>query len=236
MSDSALVLVFFATTALSSLLFLREFILRRKNTKLTDSLLEEAQKKSYQLLHQAMKKSQAILGMAELESIKTVSDSKHNVSGMEEQYIENLAKIIGSNQQRLNETTLHLEKAMIASENQFSSFLNELRTHTSQIETTSQQVATQRINQLFEHFETKIADFLVQTEQKTLQSIELELKSARQLIDGYKTRQLELVDENVIAMLERTLSLVLAKKLSLKDQMDLVYESLERAKIEKFVI
>ncbi len=43
-------------------------------------------------------------------------------------------------------------------------------------------------------------------------------------------------DENIIAMMEQTLSIVLAKKLSLKDQLDLVYEALEKAKVEKFVV
>ena len=47
--------------------------------------------------------------------------------------------------------------------------------------------------------------------------------NARQLIETYKSSRLKLVDENIVAMLERTLSLVLVKKLSLKEQTDLVY-------------
>jgi hypothetical protein len=47
---------------------------------------------------------------------------------------------------------------------------------------------------------------------------------------------MNVIDENIMAMLEKTLSLVLAKNLDLKDQMDLVYESLEKAKAEKFVV
>jgi hypothetical protein len=56
------------------------------------------------------------------------------------------------------------------------------------------------------------------------------------LIDTYKVQQMNVIDENIMAMLEKTLSLVLAKNLDLKDQMDLVYESLEKAKAEKFVV
>src|SRR3989344_5797415 len=94
----------------------------------------------------------------------------------------------------------------------------------------------QRINQLFEKIETRVSDFLVQTEQKSLSSIELELKAAREMIDSYKNQKFKLIDENIVAMMEQTLSIVLAKKLALKDQLDLIYEALEKAKAEKFIV
>ena len=62
------------------------------------------------------------------------------------------------------------------------------------------------------------------------------MQAARNLIDTYKRQQLNLIDEHIIAVLERTLSIVLAKKLSLEDQVDLINEALEKAKTEKFII
>ena len=47
---------------------------------------------------------------------------------------------------------------------------------------------------------------------------------------------MNIIDENIVAMLEKTLSLVLAKNLNLRDQMELVYESLERAKTDSFLV
>lgn len=93
----------------------------------------------------------------------------------------------------------------------------------------------ERSNSFFEKFEENLSTYLTTTQQQSVKAIELELQSARNLIDTYKTTQLNLVDENIIAMLERTLSLVLIKKLSLQDQVELVYESLEKAKAEKFL-
>lgn len=93
----------------------------------------------------------------------------------------------------------------------------------------------ERTNTFFEKFEENLSTYLTSTQQQSVKAIELELQSARNLIDTYKTTQLNLVDENIIAMLERSLSLVLIKKLSLQDQMELVYESLEKAKAEKFL-
>lgn len=94
----------------------------------------------------------------------------------------------------------------------------------------------QRMNVLFESFENKLTEMLDNTQKKSVQAIELELKAARNLIDTYKAQQLSIVDENIISMLEKTLALVLAKKLTLKDQLELVYEALEKAKAEKFII
>jgi len=91
------------------------------------------------------------------------------------------------------------------------------------------------VNEVFERFEQNLSGFLTTTEQKSITAIELELKAAKGLIETYKAQQMALVDENIVSILERTLSLILAKKMSLKDNMDLVYEALEKAKQEKFI-
>ena len=112
----------------------------------------------------------------------------------------------------------------------------DLQKRSAQFEQSSQSATQQRISELFERLEQKLSDFLIQTEQKTTNSLELELKATRNLVEGYKAQQLKLIDENIIAMMEQTLNIVLGKKLSLKDQLDLIYEALEKAKIDKFVV
>lgn len=92
-----------------------------------------------------------------------------------------------------------------------------------------------KVSGLLFDFEQKLTDFFAGAEQKSLDAITLEIKSARQLIDSYKSEQLSIIDENIVAVLERTLNLVLSQKLSLKEQVDMVYEALERAKLEKFL-
>lgn len=91
-------------------------------------------------------------------------------------------------------------------------------------------------NDLFEKFEENLSNYLTQTQSQSTKAIELELKAARSLIDSYKSGQLRVIDENIVAILEKTLSIILAKKLSLADQMDLVYKALEKAKAEKFFV
>ena len=43
---------------------------------------------------------------------------------------------------------------------------------------------------------------------------------------------MEVLDENIVAVLEKTLNVVVGKKLTLGDQTELVYEALEQAKKE----
>ncbi len=122
------------------------------------------------------------------------------------------------------------------SQSQLINFMADLQKRSIAFEEASRVSTEKRIADLFERLETKLSDFLVQTESKTANSIELELKAARELIETYKTQQLKLIDENVVAMMEQTINIVLGKKLSLQDQLDLIYEALEKAKIEKFIV
>lgn len=93
-----------------------------------------------------------------------------------------------------------------------------------------------KVNKLLFDFEQNLANFLAKAESQSLESISTELRSARDLIESYKSQQFALVDENIVAVLERTMALVLKQKLSLKDHMDLVYEALGKAKLEKFLV
>lgn len=212
------------------ILYLFEY---RKSQKLMEeveaSSLENIKQRSFQLLRKAYQKSQEILGRAELEAVKVAADSKFSGKKLEEKYETELETVASDLEKSLKG---NLQNAQAG----FNSYLDNLKTKADKTQTDTQQVLQSRINQLFDNFENNLTDFLTKTEQQSFSSIELELKAARSLIDTYKQQQLALIDENIIAMLEKTLSLVLAKKLSLKDQVDLVYESLEKAKTEKFIV
>jgi guanylate kinase len=93
-----------------------------------------------------------------------------------------------------------------------------------------------KINELLFKFEENLANFLATSEQKSFEAINLELKSARELIESYKVQQLAIIDENIVSVLEKTLDLVLTEKLSLRNQVDLVYDALYKAKVEKFLV
>lgn len=225
---------------LSLLLYLRERHLRNQLLQKPLFDFEENSKKGLSLLHSSMKKAQALLGMAELESVKLVSDSKQRAGKLEQQYELELLETVKQSKTAVTEVVTQTQQSIVYSQQQFEQFLHgmriQLETSLKQSQLVSQEHTKQQISHLFESFEQNLSTFLTQTETESVKAIELELKAARRLIDTYKTQQLALIDENIIAMLEKTLSIVLSKKLTLKDQLELVYDALEKAKVEKFIV
>lgn len=220
---------------------------------------------AYKVLDDSIKKSREIISQAEVEGSKLVTDTKFYTQKANQTYESRLKQAIDSAQKSqlgvVSQSEQHFTKAeqvfeqylqtveqntrqqldglyqkTAAAQAQYEDFIKKLSIATQQAQLQSVETAKQKVDKLFEDFEVKLADFLLQSEQKMMLAVDLELRSARQLIDTYKVQQMNVIDENIVAMLEKTLSLVLAKNLNLKDQMDFVYESLEKAKAEKFIV
>ena len=196
------------------LLYLREYFLRKKTSLEQQKISQQTRQKSVELLNAAEEAETQVLAEGSYATKKLVFEFK-----------DQLENIVQTSQESIT-----------ASQDQLIGFMADLQKRSEQFEEASRKTGEERINELFDRLEERLSDFLVQTEQKTTSSIELELKAARELIETYKGQQLKLIDENIIAMMEQTLNIVLGKKLSLQDQLDLVYEALEKAKVEKFVV
>lgn len=197
-----------------TILYLREYNLRRKQAAEEERISKQIRDQSFHMLE-----------AAEIAEEKVIADSKYSTSILEEEYRRKLENLFKNSQESIT-----------AAQSQLIGYMQDLQKRSQEFEEAARSSSLQRINSLFQRLEARLSDFLVKTETATTSSIELELKSARQLIEAYKAQQLALIDENIIAMMEQTLSLVLAKKLSLKDQLDLIYEALEKAKVEKFIV
>lgn len=164
------------------------------------------------------------LTLAQIDELKKITEANLQTARFETE-VEN----------KFTSTTDTARQNVAKLEADYAQFLEELKAKASNAQENNQALIISQINKLFENFEQNLANFLTQSQQQSVMSIDLELRAARTMIDTYKQQQLHLIDENIIAILERTLSLVLSKKLTLKDQVDLVYESLEQAKTEKFI-
>ncbi len=199
--------------AIISLLYLKEYKLRQNADQRSSAIAKETQLKSVELLD-----------AARAADVKILSENSVIAKQTEDYFKTKFGQTLNSSVQ-----------AVTDSQKELTAFLGQLKTISEQAQTQSQTSVEERVNQMFERLETRLSEFLMKTEQSTTSSIELELRSARQLIEGYKQQQIALIDENIVAMMEQTLSIVLAKKLSLKDQLDLIYEALEKAKAEKFL-
>lgn len=186
---------------------------------------QDLEEKSFETIGSSLSKSRKLLDQAELEGVKVVADTRFHTQRMEEEYEKQITEMLRQAQSTIN-----------SSYSQFLKFLDNLKIGAQQTQVEGEKLTQERINRLFDSLESKLSDFLVETSQKTSQTLELEFKSARALIETYKQEQLKLIDENVMAMMEQTLAIVLNKKLSLEDHLDLVYEALEKAKVEKFIV
>lgn len=189
-------------------LFLIERVRRLKLAQQIDKPnIDLANTKASEIINQASIKAQTILGKA--------VQTEMNLQGIQE---------------------VEAKKLQQAMEDHFNAAFKEYGRFLDATREKAGQVLTQKTQNLFDRFEQNLSDFLIQTQQKSTYTVDLEMQAARNLIDTYKRQQLNLIDEHIIAVLERTLSLVLAKKLSLSDQVDLINEALEKAKAEKFII
>lgn len=147
-----------------------------------------------------------------------------------------LGKAVQTEMQLQEVQSQEAKKLQTAMEERFNQAFKEYENYLDQTREKAGVILTQKTQTVFDRFEQNLSDFLIQTQQKSTYTVDLEMQAARNLIDTYKRQQLNLIDEHIIAVLERTLSLVLAKKLSLTDQIDLINEALEKAKAEKFII
>lgn len=187
--------------------------------------IDKSQEKGYQVLYQAIKKAQALLASSELDALKITADTRFYKHSLEEKFDKEIEKYFEEANKKLTEA-----------QKQYLDYLNYLKVESDSSRNESTDVIRTRIQEIFDQFEANLTDYLSSAQQQSTQAIELELKATRGMIENYKLAQLKVIDDNIIAMLEKTLTLVLAKKLTLSDQLDLVYEALEKAKEEKFIV
>ena len=199
--------------AIFLILYIREYFLRKKGLKNTQSEDIVLRQKTAELL----KASESIQS-------QVLADSKFINDKIDSEFKNQIDVVLQKSETQITQAQQKL-----------IDFLADLQKRAGEFEESSQAYREARINALFDKLETRLSDFLIETEQKTTSSIELELRSTRELIENYKAQQLKLIDENILAMMEQTLNIVLGKKLSLKDQLDLIYEAFEKAKVEKFI-
>lgn len=199
--------------------------------------------KGFQIIHNAIKKAQVIISEAELEGIKIGAQRKVENRKLEDyakvQYQQAILDIEHTIQQSLNKfdaQTVNLSSALSKAQNEYSNYLVGLHASSDLAQKESLKIISSRVNLMFDRIESQLTQAFNQAQTRSLHAVELEIRSARQLIDTYKQQQLKIIDENAISLLETALSMVIPKKLTLQDQIDLVYEALEKAKAEKFIV
>lgn len=234
-----LMILLIASLGLLVWLYQKNHQLVKRLKELTDPETDWAAKQAQDLINSASQKADTILSQAEIDSLKMSTAKSIEMKMFESEVAEKMDKLVASLAASLTASLDRLEgqvnNSFLDSSNNYRQFLTKSQHDLTKSEAAIEESMQIKVNELLFKFEQNLAGFLSSSEQKSFDAINLELRSARQLIESYKSQQLALLDENIVAVLERTLDLVLKEKLSLRNQLDLVYQSLERAKAEKLI-
>ena len=184
--------------------------------------------KNYELLHSTIQKSEQLITAAENEGVKIASESKFRTTELEQRYEKILSESVDTTKQKFY-------GSIVKADEEFVGYLLDLKSRGEQVQTLIDSTVKQKVDDLFTKLNTNLTGVVTKSVADSLAAIQKELENSRSSVENYKQKQIRLIDENIIDVLEKTLSIVLVKKLTLKDQLDLVYEALEKAKIEKFL-
>ena len=79
------------------------------------------------------------------------------------------------------------------------------------------------LSRTFENLEGSVKDTIQE-------NIEKEFDSVREMIDMYRKKRMDIVDNEIIALIEQTTTIALQKKLTFSEHTELLFAALEEAK------
>ncbi len=185
--------------------------------------LEDSEARAEMIIHKAMKRADKLIVKAELASLAFVAHQKIEIRKIEAEHRENIGKL-------LTEMSYKLETGTAEAEKTYREYLQTLEKSLTADLANKQGYLDQQVEVFFGETQKLLAGFVQSLQQQTQVQVDKEIGNARAMIDSYRQKRLEIVDENIVAILEKTLNITLAKKLTLAEQTELVYEALEEAK------
>jgi len=223
--------VFVVLLTITLVVYLLSKAQRRRYQNLSESEVQiiEAEQKASSIIHHAVKQAQRMIVRAELEGITLLSKLKIQVTKLEEEQQKQMQAIMTDMKSRMDARSLEAEKS-------YQSYLQSLEGKLQTDLESKQDTMKVKIDQMFNQTQGMLNTFVVELSKQTEVQIDKEIGRARGIIDDYRVKRLEVVDENIVAILERTLNITLGKKLTLADQTQLVYEALEEAKKENVFV
>lgn len=204
---------------------------RRRYERLSEDEVRvvEAEAKASSIIHQGVKTAQKMIVRAELEGISLLSKLKLQSNKIENDQREQVRLLFEEMKAKSQTQT---QRASDSYENYLGNLQKSLEADLNR----KQQNMEVKVDQLFDHTQSLLTSFVANLESRTKTQVDEQIGQARTVIDQYRQKRLEIVDENIVGILEKTLSITLGKKLSLSDQTQLIYEALEEAKKENIFV
>ena len=199
--------------------------MRRRNGRPIDPLLRESQAKTHSIIYKAVSQANKILVAAELKGLQLIGKEKLTGNELTDQFNAHLLAIEKAMQEQLEHNAGHAEAV-------YGEFIRSAETAISDHINKNQKMLEEKANAMIERTESLLTRFTGDLEAKIKGDVERELAKAAEEISEYKASRIRVVDERIVDILEEVLRVALDKKMSLADQSELIYKSLEDAKRE----
>lgn len=187
----------------------------------------EAEHKSNTIIHRAVKNAHKLLVKAELEGIAFIAKQKLENRKVEADHQSQLRVLLREIKEKLDLRTLEAEKS-------YTHYLKSMEANLATDLEQKQKTLEHKIDGFFNRAQNLLDSFVQQLQGQTQTQLDKEIQSAKKIIEDYRQQRIDVIDENIVAILEKTLNITLGKKLTLGEQTQLVYEALEEAKKENF--
>lgn len=185
--------------------------------------IEDTQRRADTIIHKAIKRAQQLLVKSELEGLNFLAHQKIESRKIEAEHRENVSRLLEEMSYKLTTGTEEAEKT-------YRKYLEDLEQHLSADLTRKQTLLDTKIDGFFNETQVLLTNFVTELQKQTQVAVDKEIGNARKIIEEYRHQRLEIVDENIVGILEKTLNITLGKKLTMAEQTELVYEALEEAK------
>ncbi len=231
MNELILLIILLGVTAFNTvfvtILFLRSKAKKAEVVEKSEQILEEAQKKADEIVQKAVEQADKIVSGTKQRGEKVTEEQKQKSETLEVQYEEQLRTVV-------EDITKQLRVGEKKAEEMYTHFVEEMQKNVSQGVELNQKALQEKADDALGKTQQQIDQFVDDVQGRVRKQIDEQVDKAHEAIEQYKRQRMEVVDTNAVQILEKALAITLGKKLPLSDQVDLVYQALEKAREEGF--
>lgn len=203
----------------------------------TEALFVSAQASVDLLLSKIQSQTEAL--KLPFDEIKNNLNEK--INGLEDSYADFIKDLelkaaggFEENQKNLSLIEEKIKADAVAAEKSYSAFMKTLEERLDVDFRTKEKALELKTEAFFNKSQELLNNFIVELQGRTEKQLDQEIGSSKKIIEEYRRQRLEIIDEDIVGILEKTLNITLGKKLALNEQTQLIYEALEEAKKENF--
>ena len=198
--------------------------LKSDHTK-NEEFTGEAKVKTNEIIQRATADAAKIISEARASGLKFVADEKMSTADFIQKYAQSMQKIEDTFREQINQSAQRADAS-------FATLVTELQKTLEAHMKANEATFAQKTDVIVEKTQELVGKFTAEIQEKIRGQVEAEIAAARKEIAEYRTRRMAIIDERIIDIIEQVMQVVLAKKMSVADQSDLVYKSLDEAKEE----